>query len=93
MGKDSENSIRGKGDSCEGGVCSAGQESSRTNLDFSVGDLVIKWGDLDEGQYGIVLGFQPPNSNGNAFVKVMRSADGQVTTWYADRVEAVNEDR
>lgn len=51
---------------------------------MKVGDMVLKVGDSDFGQTGIILEINT-NSIGNKFIKVL-SDEGQIKTWYAELV-------
>lgn len=48
---------------------------------MKVGDMVLKSGDSDCGQTGIILEINT-NSLGNTFIKVL-SNEGKIKTWYA----------
>ena len=66
---------------------SARAEESSTQL--KPGDIVLKKGDLDKGELGLVLELsQTPI--GYKFVKVMKD-DGIIKMWYAELVEVLNE--
>jgi hypothetical protein len=54
------------------------------NNKMKVGDMVLKVGDSDFGQTGIILEINT-NSIGNKFIKVL-SDEGQIKTWYAELV-------
>jgi len=55
---------------------------------MKVGDMVLKAGDSDFGQTGIILEINT-NSLGNTFVKVL-SSEGKVKTWYAKLVNVID---
>ena len=55
---------------------------------MKVGDMVLKQGDSDFGQAGIILEINT-NSLNNTFVKVL-SNDGQIKTWYAKLVDVID---
>tara|TARA_B100000287_G_C20323705_1_gene658883 strand:+ start:406 stop:582 length:177 start_codon:yes stop_codon:yes gene_type:complete len=50
-------------------------------------DIVMKGGDFDKGEIGIVLDYFQ-NSLGNDFVSVMLST-GKIKTWYAKYVQTI----
>jgi len=55
---------------------------------MKIGDMIIKVGDSDYGQTGIILEINT-NSLGNKFIKVL-SDEGQIKTWYAKLVRHID---
>ena len=55
-------------------------------MKINIGDLVIKDGDMDIGQIGLVLEISE-NDVGNRFAKVLNQ-EGEIKTWYVklDRI-------
>lgn len=54
-----------------------------------IGDIVLKVGNYDKGEIGIVLK-RKSNSIGNKFIIVITSK-GKITTWYQNLIKVVNE--
>lgn len=55
---------------------------------MKAGDLVLKSGDLDCGQIGIILKVYPPNSIGHSFIDVLTL--GVIKKWYVNLVEVIS---
>lgn len=55
---------------------------------MKVGDMILKQGDSDFGQTGIILEINT-NSLDNTFLKVLTS-EGQIKTWYAELVDVID---
>ncbi len=53
-------------------------------MKINIGDLVIKDGDMDIGQIGLVLEISE-NDVGNRFAKVLNQ-EGEIKTWYVKLV-------
>ena len=54
-------------------------------MKINIGDLVIKDGDMDIGQIGLVLEISE-NDVGNRFAKVLNQ-EGEIKTWYVKLVK------
>lgn len=55
---------------------------------MKIGDMIIKVGDSDVGQTGIILEINT-NPIGNKFIKVL-SSEGKIKTWYAKLVRHID---